>query len=426
MGNLYFKLRKLFVTLLLLNFVMGINAQTHITDAAGLKAIGDNTSGSYVLDNDIDMNGVTWAPFTFTGTLNGKGYSIKNLMVDISVTDAKAGLFSKLDGATVKNLGLTNAGIYGISWIGGLAGEAYNSTVEKCFVTGEITTTERIAGGLVGYEENSTFSQCYTAVSVQGSDHVGGIVGHLQGGSVSDCYTNSQVESTGYQVGGIVGWAQNAGTTITRCYAQGTVKAKSGFTGGILGIADGSSKVVSLTECIALQTSLETTSPDIAKTNRIIGAEDAATYSKNFALADIAITDPYKFEWTNDSKGKDGGSITLDDFKSAKFYTDSLTTWDFVNVWTLTSDGPALKWEGKAATAIATNKVLEAIDVYSNNGFVYIADAENAKISIYSLAGKLLAQKIAKTSLESFKVNGIVLVRIVSEKGTSAYKVLVK
>ena len=50
--------------------------QTTISDAAGLAAIANNLSGSYVLTTDITLTG-TWTPITgFSGTFDGGGHII--------------------------------------------------------------------------------------------------------------------------------------------------------------------------------------------------------------------------------------------------------------------------------------------------------------------------------------------------------------
>ena len=62
------------------------------------------TSGDYYLTEDIDMTGITWAPTkAFSGTLDGCGFAIKNLVTS-------KGLFSTLNG-TVRNLALIDVNV---------------------------------------------------------------------------------------------------------------------------------------------------------------------------------------------------------------------------------------------------------------------------------------------------------------------------
>ena len=398
------------------------SAVTHISTAVGLQNMQNNITGSYILDKDIDLNNFVWSSFNFKGRLNGNGFSVKNLVVEIP--GGHNGMFGDLDGATIYNLGLTDVYI-STNWAGALAGNASNATISRCFVTGEIKS-DGIAGGIVGHASNTKFSECYTKVIVSGHDHVGGIVGHMNGGSVENCYTNSDVFSDGWQVGGLVGWAQNAGAKISKSFAKGTVKSQGGFTGGILGIADGSEKVVEITECLALQTALTTVNPDIEKTYRIIANHAAGFYTKNYGLDDIVISDPHKSAWENDVKGKDGASITTAQAVSSKFFADSLT-WDFAKVWVLEADGPKLKWEvDGVTTSVKGQGFKSSAKVYAANGQLIVSGAEqNAIVKVYSITGAQLFSIKVKSSEERFNVKGAVIVSVITPGGMSSNKVIV-
>ena len=61
---------------------VSVFAQTKIRTEEQLKAIANNLSGKYVLENDITLSGDEWTPIgtsdhPFTGTLDGKGFTIK-------------------------------------------------------------------------------------------------------------------------------------------------------------------------------------------------------------------------------------------------------------------------------------------------------------------------------------------------------------
>jgi hypothetical protein len=100
----------------------GESAPVEISDAAGMLAIKDNPSGSYVLTADIDMVGVDWLPVPFSGSFDGGGHVLYNLSItrmseDTSITyDGRhrgyhtvyASLFSVVENATIQNLNLLN------------------------------------------------------------------------------------------------------------------------------------------------------------------------------------------------------------------------------------------------------------------------------------------------------------------------------
>ena len=405
-----------------------------ITTAEELSAMRDLASESYILGNDIDLTGFAWEPFNFSGVLNGDNYSISNLEVEKS-DGHTGGLFNILDGATIENLNIVDAYVLSSEWAGGLAFQVSGTTVENVMVTGEIDGGG-LAGGFAAHSSKSTFNKCVTEAKVKGHDHVGGILGHMEGGLVVNCYSNSTVYSDAWQVGGIVGWAQNENTVIKQCVSYGTVKAEAGFTGGILGIADGGEKVVDITECIAAHTKIETVDPDIAKTYRIIGAENAATFSNNFGLAGIELVDPNKLEWKDSADSKDGASIMIEMFTSESFYSDSLTTWDFTDVWELTTTGPKLKWETLTTVesrvlpsdpdvAIGNSKVESLAKVYASNGTIYVNGAEeNTKVSIYDTKGSLILESKINSSIETFNAKGFLIILIESSNVRSTYKVI--
>lgn len=88
------------------------------------------------LANDIDISGKKWMSFsTFKGTLDGQGYCISGLA-------AENGLIGKIEGATIKQLTIqgyifinepkTDRNVPFTMDIGGLAGYAIKSTIERC------------------------------------------------------------------------------------------------------------------------------------------------------------------------------------------------------------------------------------------------------------------------------------------------------
>lgn len=200
---------------------LSVSAQTTITDEAGLKAIADNPSGSFVLSNDITLSG-EWTPLgteavPFTGTLDGAGHAIKGLKVTASSSLNDAGLFGYAKGATLKNVRIINARVDGNERVGILVGNSQQSTIDGVMTSGVVT----------------------------GRDHVGGIVGHASGDvdnglltQVSNCFSTAGVYSREYQPGGIAGIV-NAGV-LDKNFFMGSVTAElySG-AGGMSALIDG-------------------------------------------------------------------------------------------------------------------------------------------------------------------------------------------
>ena len=196
-----------------------------ITTGGQLLLIKDYYDKNFVLAANIDLDNKNWLPIPyFTGTLDGAGYTIRNLQV--SRTDDGQGLFAKISGnAVVKNLNIKGVYIKAGSNdnIGALAGISEATLIENVNV---ILT------------ENSL---------ILGNDAVGGVVGAYSTlGNMNPKFTNCHVESvsTDYTikgnsaVGGICGYAKNENFGYTVRIENSTAKVSvygGDYTGGILG-----------------------------------------------------------------------------------------------------------------------------------------------------------------------------------------------
>ena len=110
-----------------------------ITTAEELKNINSNLSAYYRIENDIDMSGIDFEPIgnesdgAFTGTLDGNGFTIKNLNLE-KEGNKYVGLIGCLEG-TVKNIKLENVVVNGKSarYVGAVAGYVEeNALVDNC------------------------------------------------------------------------------------------------------------------------------------------------------------------------------------------------------------------------------------------------------------------------------------------------------
>ena len=106
---------------------------TKISSATDLLKM-KNSDGKFYLTKDIDMKSYgKWdEAIRFSGTLDGNGFSVKNL------TSEQFGLFYSLTDATVRNLGITNVKIDTKKSVGALTNGCKNSAIENCYVTGSL------------------------------------------------------------------------------------------------------------------------------------------------------------------------------------------------------------------------------------------------------------------------------------------------
>lgn len=125
------------------------------------------------VNNDIDFSDVqSWQSVDLSATpfvLDGNCMELKNLK-------GTNGLFSSINGATIKNLGIANAIINtDAECCGFLSNTATNSTFTNCYVIGDFTNTNASAinGAFVGKAQGATkFSKCYAVTNLDDDDAV--------------------------------------------------------------------------------------------------------------------------------------------------------------------------------------------------------------------------------------------------------------
>jgi hypothetical protein len=201
----------------------------------------------------------------FSGTYDGNNFTIDQLYQNRA--DGKPlGLFGITDGATLKNIHLTNVQIMGSLYVGGLVGMTSLSEFSNCHVTGAVNAV-LLAGGFVGYSSNTTFTKCRANVAVTGLDmygpemmtHLGGFAGNVNfTSSFTDCYARGAV--SGYQVGGFIGGVdENSATafggaaidptmgfTLTNCYSANTLTGTV-VNGGLYGQSTYTGSAITIT-----------------------------------------------------------------------------------------------------------------------------------------------------------------------------------
>lgn len=275
---------------------------TRISTRAELAAI--TGSNQYYLACDIDLAGSDWTPISsFSGTLDGCGYSIKNMR--IRATTQYIGLFAQAQG-TIKNLNLVNVDIVSeytsnsttsyTRYVGGFVGYRSSTIImDNCTISGSISATNtntyvgtssnysymRI-GGLIG-DGYGTMTNCTSNVTITSTAkaessqayvysyiYIGGLVGSQSGaliiknsnntGSINGTtignYTGtSSTYAHAYSyVGGFIGYGSAGNLTITHGNNSGEIQGNASCTGyyvddyayvgGIIGCGGGN-----LTEC---------------------------------------------------------------------------------------------------------------------------------------------------------------------------------
>lgn len=194
-----------------------------------LAEINADTTGKYMLSQDIDASGTTYtsAPISsFTGKLDGMFHEVKNLNVSMS---GSSGLFGTTTGARIENLGLVDATIYNSaskSYAGGIVGNATNTELVNVYNETRSSTSAKVqggkfTGGLVGYMSGGKLSNAYNTTSVIGGasgTRAGGLVGQIESGTIQDAYNTGAVTGTTNTKYGIASNSNQGTATITRVY----------------------------------------------------------------------------------------------------------------------------------------------------------------------------------------------------------------
>lgn len=196
--------------------VTGAGTIVAVSTADDLRAIARGGTGyegyKFVLTNNITLTDSNWEGIkNFAGEFDGQGYSIK---LDISGQgNGEFGLFSSIEGGTVKNLS-----VYGevrvqantSTYVGGIAGSLrgggsiLSSTTSVRFVGDNIT-----AGGIAGYGNSGDIKNCVVSGMSYSSSSivVGGTVGmysssmNISDNIILDCDVNgSEFYAIGHAV----------------------------------------------------------------------------------------------------------------------------------------------------------------------------------------------------------------------------------
>ncbi len=204
---------------------------------------GTDYSGKYFkLTDDLNLAGKKWTPIgaeyskPFKGKFDGNNHEIFGLKVEID--DWNVGLFGCINSGSVKNVRICSGLVKTSgSCAGGIVGDLYNSTMENCTASVNVSGSGNV-GGLAGNISGSTVSDChFLSGEIVGDIYVGGIVGHVQNSdksTVKDCSANASVKGSAC-VGGLCGRFGNGDHEFSNCTMKGSVTVTKNSCGGLVG-----------------------------------------------------------------------------------------------------------------------------------------------------------------------------------------------
>ena len=225
---------------------------------------GVNSAAHFILTKDINLNGaggqmwtavgtvkVTWLnpinyvvepAYPFMGVFDGDGHVISDMHVDNADV---IGLFGCTYSAEVRNLMIENASVTQGASAGIVVGEAFNTDIEGCTVSGEVRAYGIKVGGIAGRyiaddNGNDTVSirNCVNNAYVTGGVmFLGGIAGYTEMNDgvfvIEHCVNNGEVGDmwNASTAGGIVG---QGSFIIRHCDNYGKVSGET-TAGGMVG-----------------------------------------------------------------------------------------------------------------------------------------------------------------------------------------------
>ncbi len=318
-------LRKTLILSALMN--LKVDDVVQIGTVADLKYFSEAVNaGSINLDAaltaDIDMTGISMNPIgenssRYTGTFDGKGYTIANYTCE-DANVARKSLFGVTQGATIQNILLKNARIVGNENIGGIVGMIYGGTVKNCAVVDSY---------------------------IEGRDHVGAIAGEIRdNATIQNCYSDAEIYSRGYQAGGLAGTSRG-GSFLNNLFL-GSINCAGGSVGGVVALIDAEDNSVKTT----IQKNV------VAATSINLGwGDDYFFYLTNINGKSPEISDNYVLTTTKFREDKTLADVTggnqgtaVSDVKAItfkNFYAKALG-WNMTNDWNFYAAGyfPVLAW----------------------------------------------------------------------------------
>ena len=187
----------------------------------------------------------------FTGTFDGKGYTIKNFSYIVTGEEEAwyVGIFGFAKDVTIKNLVMENVTIYSenayFAEVGAVVGHLEGtSTLENITIKGDVKIEGNVnhgevsrIGAVVGgnYTGKITVKNVHVNATegsyVKGNSHIGGIAGQLQeANTFENCSSNIDVTAGKFFAGGIIGCAGQY-DTYTNCHTTGDIAVVAGRAG---------------------------------------------------------------------------------------------------------------------------------------------------------------------------------------------------
>ena len=176
------------------------------------------------LMNDITVDKNTqWTPIgtndnRFKGTFDGHGHTISG-MTCTDTSKNYVGLVGYADDATIQDVTVKVSAFNGNDYIGTVCGFIVWGNITGCTNSGSTVSGSWKIGGIAGKAKYTNVQRCVNTGKVSGKNDLGGIVGCTEGARVQDCGNTDNVKPTGIGrfCGGIAGSVLGS-SHIHNCY----------------------------------------------------------------------------------------------------------------------------------------------------------------------------------------------------------------
>jgi len=392
---------------------------THLKEMDGLDLsrvfmLGDDifafSSGS---EGDVQGNQGFKPINNFSGRFYGRGRTISDLMM-IRFTDQHVALFSTTTNAFIFDVTLSQVDFSSDyqgsgpeeGTLAGLVGLANTTVIRNCHVSGgdifAVVSSSDVdyTGGIVGSQINGQMSYVTCSANLENriyASRVGGIVGK---NATTDLYrvgyTGTSVNGVAQTIiaGGLVGW--NSSSNISQSYVKGTQVTGDSNVGGLIGWNDNAGKVVS--DCY-VEGGQSTGGSGGSPSNAVggfVGHLTAGIIQNSYTsqttqggsvggfvgMSDASITNSYAVGLPSGNPATLGlfvGESTVDNYSGSYYFDPQIgighvgqgsatlgqeltvsafnaanhpvygVVWDFTNIWqdnSGTGSRPTLRWEG--------------------------------------------------------------------------------
>lgn len=209
-----------------------VSNKTAITNATELAAMNQNLSGDYSLEADLTLSG-SYTPIggnsygAFTGTFDGNFHTISGIQVS-GVT--YGGLFGLTNSkATIQNVGVKDGSVEAV-YAGGIVGKAEKTTLidvynQNVSISDDIDASDWSVGGIAGYASGSTINKVYNTGTVSGNG--GGILGTSYDTTIENAYNTGRIID-GYGIAGLT----ERGDTASHIKSSYTTKQSTKYSVG--------------------------------------------------------------------------------------------------------------------------------------------------------------------------------------------------